>query len=289
MADASNRASPPGAEDLSRALAAVFARPDDDAPREQFAMLLDRAGDPRGDFIRLQLADARAPDRDRADRRGARPRKTWPGKYPRAWLGAVGGRALDVTYHRGFPVAVVMKAAPFIELFHDVLRVGPQLTANVRFARPRDVPELAALELGRLHGLVLEEAGLLDEDIAALAPRFAGLRTLGLSANGRRVAGAFRPLTDAALHAIARHADALDALYIDQAALTGAGVDRILATWPRLQQLRIGRSAAGELTDRDVRRLFDGLPALRSFHVYEPQLSRALRDELQAAARARAR
>jgi uncharacterized protein (TIGR02996 family) len=42
--------------------AAVYANPDDDAPRAVLADALTQAGDPRGEFISLQLAQPRSPD-----------------------------------------------------------------------------------------------------------------------------------------------------------------------------------------------------------------------------------
>ncbi|MBY0460273.1 MAG: TIGR02996 domain-containing protein, partial [Gemmataceae bacterium] len=44
----------------------IRAKPDDDAPRLIFADFLDEEGDPRGRFIRVQLALAHLPEHDRA-------------------------------------------------------------------------------------------------------------------------------------------------------------------------------------------------------------------------------
>lgn len=78
-------------------LAAIRASPDDDAPRSVFADLLLSAGDPRGDFIALQLGPA--------SEASARRATTLLRKHLDAWLGELVPFVVkaSVTFTRGFP------------------------------------------------------------------------------------------------------------------------------------------------------------------------------------------
>lgn len=84
--------------------AAVYAAPDDDAPREEVARALEERGDPRGAFIRLQLARARGEKLSKAD--SALERSVLKAGA-KAWLAPLGDAlvASDVKWERGFPVA----------------------------------------------------------------------------------------------------------------------------------------------------------------------------------------
>jgi uncharacterized protein (TIGR02996 family) len=84
-----------GAADLEALFAAVYAAPDDDAPRAVLADALQERGDPRGDFIALQLARPTAETDARAamlvDEHGSR------------WLGELAPLLAQVGWERGFP------------------------------------------------------------------------------------------------------------------------------------------------------------------------------------------
>lgn len=81
-------------------LAAIYAAPDDDSPRMVFADALTERGDPRGEFINLQLARARGPVSDEAVRREYALRA-------KRWVAATWGLPLSqgghVELRRGFP------------------------------------------------------------------------------------------------------------------------------------------------------------------------------------------
>jgi uncharacterized protein (TIGR02996 family) len=91
-ADARRRTTP------AALLAAVYARPDDDEPRAVLSDLLQELGDPRGEFIALQLARHRDGSPRRARERSLEQR------WGRDWLGAIEPHVLagDVVYERGF-------------------------------------------------------------------------------------------------------------------------------------------------------------------------------------------
>jgi uncharacterized protein (TIGR02996 family) len=83
-------------------LAAVYAAPDDDAPREAYAAWLDTQRDPRAEFIRLQLAAAKAGKWLKADKGRASALLKAHGK---AWAAPLEGAVAfsSLKWDRGFP------------------------------------------------------------------------------------------------------------------------------------------------------------------------------------------
>jgi len=85
---------------------AVYAAPDDDAPRRALADSLTAAGDPRGPFIATQLAQARGEKVPKAEVAAARAALRAHGK---AWLAPLTDRgvivASTVKWARGFPAS----------------------------------------------------------------------------------------------------------------------------------------------------------------------------------------
>lgn len=83
--------------DTAKLFAAVYANPDADAPRSVLADALQEAGDPRGEFIALQLARARGGKKTRRESQLLKPNQ-------RAWLGplvmAIPNKGL--VFERGF-------------------------------------------------------------------------------------------------------------------------------------------------------------------------------------------
>jgi uncharacterized protein (TIGR02996 family) len=78
-------------------IAAVYARPDDDGARQVVADWLAEKGDPRGEFIALQLSK----------QPGSKREKELEKKHGRDWLGPLGKVLLrgGVVFRRGFPAA----------------------------------------------------------------------------------------------------------------------------------------------------------------------------------------
>ena len=83
-------------------LIAVLAAPQDDAPRLRFADELMARGDPRGEFIRVQIERARlAPDSDEALRLVRRERELLA-KYEAEWVAPVADGLTAWSFRRGF-------------------------------------------------------------------------------------------------------------------------------------------------------------------------------------------
>lgn len=101
-------------------LAAIYADPDDDHPRAVYADLLQQRGDPRGEFIALQLAGKDGTDllRTHAD----------------AWLGVLAPYVVveKCTFERGFPSQVTLNGIAF-----DLAAKHPAWSTVVRFEGPK--------------------------------------------------------------------------------------------------------------------------------------------------------
>jgi uncharacterized protein (TIGR02996 family) len=82
-------------------LAAVYAAPDDDQPRRDFAAWLAKRNDPRGEFITLQLARAAGTIPSDA---AARREKRLLAEHKTRWLGALAEmvKTSSAWFHRGF-------------------------------------------------------------------------------------------------------------------------------------------------------------------------------------------
>jgi uncharacterized protein (TIGR02996 family) len=98
-------------------LRAITAAPEDDLPRLIYADYLDERGDPRGEFIRVQVAlsrpDAQWSVRDSRELRARerlllyRHRSAWLGRLDGEWRG-------DAVFDRGFIVQVDVSARQFV-------------------------------------------------------------------------------------------------------------------------------------------------------------------------------
>jgi uncharacterized protein (TIGR02996 family) len=143
----------PPAADLESLYAAVYANPDDDAPRAVLADALQEAGDARGEFIALQLA--------RAKRRSARERELLAA-HGREWLGEIEPLVQrDAVFERGFLAKCSVTHAPsLIERLRD--RPEWRTITNVRCIDARLASSMPVLR-------VLRETAQLPEHHATLA------------------------------------------------------------------------------------------------------------------------
>src|SRR5215211_6364640 len=128
----------------------VCADPDDDAPRLIFADWLDERGDPRGEFIRVQVALNRLfagdPRRDPLSDREAH----LLARFHAPWSDPLKGIAGWTEFRRGFVDTVNVDGRTFLRRADDLFRLAP--VRHVRFLdvgstleRVIECPQLARL------------------------------------------------------------------------------------------------------------------------------------------------
>jgi len=257
------RSSPePGMADAAAFLAAITADPDDDLPRLLYADWLDLRSDPRGEFIRLQIADEPA-GRARADELQR--------QFGRLWAGPLRDWAYVVNFSRGFPEQVALPAEDFVQFADEIVRVAPVRRVTLINAR-KWIPDLVRLPaLRRLSALHVTGGMIEDDGVEKLAgcPHLISLRVLRLGQNGitssgvaalaasRQLRGLTRldlPANDigdwgARALAATPHLSALERLDLSANGISPAAVALLhqSATLPRLQELlTTGQRDAGE-------------------------------------------
>ena len=195
LVELASREAPKSGVDEAALLAAVYAKPADDAPRMVYADWLQDRGDPRGELIALQLAN-------RGGRMSARE-KELVGTYGQQMLGTLAKKVKKsgLKLERGF----LARCTPFRDLDADpawatVVELdgalpGPQTRTpvlrklvNISIARLEDLAQLHACAIEELGlqrssgmydglGLLGTKQGLTRLDDV---PAFRGLRTLSL-------------------------------------------------------------------------------------------------------------
>jgi uncharacterized protein (TIGR02996 family) len=173
------------APDEAAFLDRVCADPDDDAPRLIFADWLDERGDPRGEFIRVQVALAQlsAGDRRRGpllDREAA-----LLARFHKPWSDPLRGIAGWTEFRRGFVETVNIEARTFLLKAADLFHLAP--VRHIRFLdvgssleHLMDCPQLA-----RLTALTVYAQHIDDRLTRALteSPYLDGLRSLNVGRN----------------------------------------------------------------------------------------------------------
>ena len=165
----------------------IRAFPDDDAPRLIFADWLDEQGDPRGRFIRVQLALARLPDDDPPPAELAAGRARAARRPPRASgrRRSAGWRPGSV-FRRGFVDEVKVDARTVPPAGGTRLRRRPRSgtsTCSTSAAASRRCSR--SPYLGRLPALTVyaQHAGEPLARAVGRCPHLAGLRELALGRN----------------------------------------------------------------------------------------------------------
>jgi uncharacterized protein (TIGR02996 family) len=252
-------------------LQAILAEPDNDLPRLIYADWLEERGDPRGEFIRVQVEIARVqPGDDRLTQLRQREEELLS-KYRRDWLGPLHSLAYQWHFKRGFPEEASLPAREFLHHAETLFRATP--LRLVRLLKVRDcVHELAACShLRRLIGLHLTDNQMEDKGLQTLlsSPYLGSIQSLRLGNNwlgensGRTVAEARHlqslqtlSLSDNMLGdrgvvslAGAAHLSRLTALYLGNNQVTDHGA-LALAESPHLRRLKtldLGSVAKGAM------------------------------------------
>jgi uncharacterized protein (TIGR02996 family) len=169
-------------------LSEVLARPDDDAPRLAYAELMDAKGDPRGEFIRVQLELFRAEQLrqqpsnwlELVDRRDASLRE-----HGARWAADVAPLVDKVEFQRGFVDAVTLPVTAYLERAAAIYAVAPVRVLTFTAAAGHCRELFASPHLGRIRAIVLWNQRIGDEGAEALAasPHVGEVRYLNLRAN----------------------------------------------------------------------------------------------------------
>lgn len=168
-------------------LKAVVERPDDDAPRLAYAQAMDAESNPRGAFIRMQIALARMgkptrrPESFLLRNESMKLRQ----QFGQQWAGPVAAMVQDYSFHRGFVEAVTMPAKAFLENAAQLFWNAPVQHIDFTEARPVFRDLLASPYLLYLRSVAFNQAGLFDADIEVLARSTAlrNVRWLSLFSN----------------------------------------------------------------------------------------------------------
>lgn len=172
---------------------AVLKAPDDDAPRLAFADACESSDAERAEFIRLQIARARALREKRyedaqtdSDRLSFLERKRSD-----RWIGPIGERAKFVLFFRGFVEWIQIDAQQFLDQARDLYDLAPirrlKLTAAAAV-----IDEIAASpHLSRIVDLSVEGAKIGDEGVRAIAssPYVSNVAILNFLGTGITAAG----------------------------------------------------------------------------------------------------
>jgi uncharacterized protein (TIGR02996 family) len=180
------------AEDQSF-LKAIIESPESDAPRLAYADWLDKLGDPRGQFIRVQCkrAKIRTFNRQKADLE--KQERSLLDEYEKEWLGPLSQLRCGVVFQRGFPV-------PFHGLLvSEFLRDGQRLfdscpmqslTIVNQFDRRSKMKQLKAIVasplLSRVKRLCFTIEGMVDRR----APDGYDATGLGIGDDGAKILAA---------------------------------------------------------------------------------------------------
>ncbi|MEW5743372.1 MAG: TIGR02996 domain-containing protein [Myxococcota bacterium] len=249
-------------------LAAVFARPEDDAPRLVMADWLTEHGDPRGEFIVLQCELARIPPGQQVQRSRALEARVAElhRRYAASWATCLRGLKPRPQYHfhRGFMSSARFRMGAGLARLPALLDAEPVESLELEDLQ-RDLEGVRAAlahprfdELTSLKLIAFNVEARLAEVLTA-APTLKRLRTLCF--------GYFGGDRAAALLADAPNLGALETLMLSYGGVTDAGA-RSLAqakALPRLIHLDLSNNL---LTDAGALALAEArLPALRSVNV----------------------
>src|SRR5262245_27205938 len=103
----------------------IRAYPDDDAQRLIFADWLDEQGDPRGRFIRVQLALAHLPEDDPARERLLITENELLAALRKEWETPFRGLATGLVFRRGFVDELNVEGRHFVRHAHEIFDASP--------------------------------------------------------------------------------------------------------------------------------------------------------------------
>src|SRR5579883_1931059 len=119
-------------------LDAVCEAPDDDGPRLIYADLLDERGDPRGEFIRVQLALAKLPPADPRRPELIAREKELLDDHRDEWLAPFRRLVSAAEFRRGFVEDVKVSVWHFVAFADALFATGPVRRAHLLDIHPAE-------------------------------------------------------------------------------------------------------------------------------------------------------
>lgn len=169
-------------------LAAVLARPNEDAERHALAEYWRERRDPRAELIEssLELAQLEINGTTNAHTRGLRQRiRQLIAEHGDSLTAHLKSLVDEVDFFRGLPALVVSSVDRFVVDAPMIFAAAPIQHANLKAPSQRFRELCESPYLGKLRSLALTKAGLGDSDAEALAasPHAANLRWISLANN----------------------------------------------------------------------------------------------------------
>jgi uncharacterized protein (TIGR02996 family) len=177
----------------TRFLEHVCANPANDGPRLIYADWLDERDDPRGEFIRVQIALARMSTDDLRRPELLDREAALLARHHARWSDPLRGLAGSTEFRRGFVDSVIVEAETFLRRADDLFRLAP--VEHVQFLDLGSHLDrlVASPFLAQLSGITISAQHIGERLARALAesPYLDGLRSLNLTRNrvGDRGAG----------------------------------------------------------------------------------------------------
>jgi uncharacterized protein (TIGR02996 family) len=164
----------------------VLDRPDDDAPRLDYAAFMTEKGDPRGEFVRIEVELARM-DKDAEPNYLplAEASYAMTDRYGQAFAGPIAGMVDTYFFDRGFVELVELTARKFLEIAPRLYSLAPVRHLNLKGSRSL-IPELfSSPNLQPIRSLEIRNWRLTDRDMETLAssPYLKQLRWLSIADN----------------------------------------------------------------------------------------------------------
>ena len=138
---------------LAGFMASICANPEDDGPRLICADYLDEEGDPRGEFIRTQIALAQLPMLDRRRSKLQRIERELLDRYGERWTAGHAGWASGAVFRRGFVHEINMTARQFLTHAQSLFALEPVRHLHLLDAASHLHRVFALPEFERLTGL----------------------------------------------------------------------------------------------------------------------------------------
>jgi uncharacterized protein (TIGR02996 family) len=169
----------------ARFLERICAEPAEDGPRLIFADWLDEHDDPRGEFIRVQIALAGLPADDSRRTALLDREATLLARHHAAWSEPLRGVAGWTEFRRGFVETAIVEAGTFLRRAGDLFRLAPVQHVRILDVGSSLVQLTSSPFLARLSSLTICAQHIGNRLTQALAdsPHLGGLHSLNIGRN----------------------------------------------------------------------------------------------------------